>query len=231
MYSIDTEIRYKIYDIYGGNESYWLSNMDEVKKTLKEMIYRYVGRRPIHDNDLLSYIKFNLNGEKEACYIYSPDLEFYTYCYDRIFIIMDNYGRMIPPNKLPNVYYDYGKQKYRFKESNKNKAADLISNFHFSHKRKRGSSHSAAMLRRRLIEENDDQINEYKNEYPIKARKQKVEGYYQDLTTSKRTWISRSWKDQTKYRCQWMAKAYRKGKSDSDIKYQKLEKELFAPFL
>ena len=81
MYSIDTEIRYKIYDIYGGNESYWLSNMDEVKKTLKEMIYRYVGRRPIHDNDLLSYIKFNLNGEKEACYIYSPDLEFYTYCY------------------------------------------------------------------------------------------------------------------------------------------------------
>lgn len=117
MHSIDTEIRYKIYDIYGGNESYWLSNMDEVKKTLKEMIYRYVGRRPIHDNDLLSYIKFNLNREKEACYIYSPDLEFYTYCYDRIFIIMDNYGRMIPPNKLPNVYYDYGKQKYRFKES------------------------------------------------------------------------------------------------------------------
>ena len=37
MYSIDTEIRYKIYDIYGGNESYWLSNMNEVKKNLKKM--------------------------------------------------------------------------------------------------------------------------------------------------------------------------------------------------
>lgn len=218
MYSIDTEVRYKIYDIYGGNESYWLSNMDEVKKTLKEMIYRYVGRRPIQDNDLLCYIKFNLNGEKEACYIYSPDLEFYTYCYDRIFIIMDNYSRMIPPNKLPNVYYDYRKQKYRFNDSGKNKFFDFI-NFRIAHKHKRGSSHSIAMLKRRLVEETDDQVKEYKNEYPLKIRKWKTKGYNHDLTTFKSTWISRSWKDQTKYRCQWIANAYRKEKHDSDIEY------------
>ena len=125
MYSIDTEVRYKIYDIYSGNESYWLSNMDEVKKTLKEMIYRYVGRRPIHDNDLLSYIKFNFNEKKEARFIYSSELDFcysselgvYTYLYHRIFVIMDNYGRKLPPNKLPGVYYDYRMCQYRFKDS------------------------------------------------------------------------------------------------------------------
>ena len=70
MYSINTEVRYKIYDICSGNESYWLSDMNEVKKNLKKMLYRYVGRHPIHDNDLLSHIKFNFNEKKKlALYI------------------------------------------------------------------------------------------------------------------------------------------------------------------
>ena len=44
--------------------------MNEVKKNLKKMLYRYVGRHPIHDNDLLSHIKFNFNEKKKlALYI------------------------------------------------------------------------------------------------------------------------------------------------------------------
>ena len=221
MYSIDTEVRYKIYDICSGNESNWLSNMNEVKKNLKKMIYRYVGRRPIHDNDLLSYIKFNFNEKKEARFIYSSELDFcysseigaYTYLYHRIFVIIDNYGRMLPPNKLPGVYYDYRMCQYRFKDSNKNESNDLIG--HYGHRRNQGLSRNSSMFKDRLIHGSDDQVIEYKDEYSIKARNL----CHCCWSSYKNAWISRSWKDQTKYRCQWMANEYRKRKTDSDINF------------
>lgn len=119
MYIIDNEIGYRVINVNNGRTSKWCLSESELFVEIQKILAGELKKKYSMPSIVtaISAVKFHENdiGYYQIEYDDWDRYQILPYANRRCLMIYDNFGRMIPPNKLESVYYDYAHKRYEVK--------------------------------------------------------------------------------------------------------------------
>lgn len=217
MYNIDSRIRYKVTNTTTGKVSGWIDNQVDLIQYITRENNKYPKRFLDLDNSYvraLEYIKSKESYEEKVWYICDSSTDYR--CKEVILVknilIKDNYGRIVGLNELNNVYYDHKEQRYNFNNSliyydkpwnKKKKLREKDSGYRREPVRRTGKIKGGSGFRRISYKGTLKLVSDLEcKEYGVKGyRTRKIVNAW-DIEPWE--YGSRSWKENTKAKKQWM---------------------------